>query len=138
MRNFLKKATDFASLNSTSNSVKTQEQNQRIVKFMVLSASAALLAIEPSIATATVPTLDTSTVATGGANGISRAVNAIVQTLTGTLGQSIAVLAVVIMGIMAMFGRLAWDHAMKVILGIAIVFGAATIITWITVGTAET
>jgi type IV secretion system protein VirB2 len=138
MRNIFKQVTGLAPQNLIGNSARMQEQNKRIVKFMVLSASAALLVIEPSIATATVPTLDTSGVATGGANGISRAVNAIVQTLTGTLGQSIAVLAVVIMGIMAMFGRLAWDHAMKVILGIAIVFGAATIITWITTGTAET
>jgi type IV secretory pathway VirB2 component (pilin) len=29
---------------------------------------------------------------------------------------------------MAMFGKLAWDHAIKVIFGIAIVFGAASVI----------
>lgn len=134
MRDAFKQVLGFDSMSATS--TETQKRNKRVVKFMAMSAATAVLVLEPSLALA-VPDLDTNAVTTTGANGISRAVNAIVQTLTGTLGQSIAVLAVIVMGFMAMFGRLAWDHAMKVILGIAIVFGAATIITWITVGAGE-
>jgi type IV secretion system protein VirB2 len=49
--------------------------------------------------------------------------------LTGTFAKTIATIAVVVLGLMAMFGKLAWDHALKVIFGIALVFGAAGIVT---------
>lgn len=121
---------------SSLDSISIHEKNKRLLKFMLLSASVVLLAIEPSIAAA-VPALDTAGQATAGANGISKALNAIIGTITGTFGQSVAVLAVIVMGIMAMFGKLAWDHAIKVVLGIAIVFGAASILTWIQTGAAQ-
>jgi type IV secretion system protein VirB2 len=134
MRNIFKTATGLAPLNSLGNRIETQEQNKRIIKAMVASTIlTTLLMIEPAIA-GTVPPIQSGGVAAtlaGDENGISKALSNILTVLTGTFGQAVAILAVVVMGFMAMFGKLAWDHAMKVILGIAIVFGAATIIDWV-------
>jgi type IV secretory pathway VirB2 component (pilin) len=60
-----------------------------------------------------------------------QAVKAIADTLTGTLGRTIAIIAVVVLGFMAMAGKLEWMNAIKVIVGIVIVFSAAQIINWI-------
>lgn len=47
---------------------------------------------------------------------------------TGGLARTIAILAVIALGIGAMAGKLAWDTAIKVILGIVLIFGSATIV----------
>jgi type IV secretion system protein VirB2 len=79
-----------------------------------------LVAFEPSIAAA----------AGGGAafGNIEGVATRILTFVTGTFGRTVATIAVVVLGMMAMFGKLAWDHAIKVIFGIAIVFGAASVI----------
>lgn len=86
---------------------------------MMLLAMACVMAFEPSIASAATeaPWDD--------------AVTSIFNTLTGTLGKTIATLAVIVLGIMAMAGKLAWDTAIKVVIGIVMMFSAATIVNWI-------
>lgn len=79
-------------------------------------AVAALLMLEPSIAAAA-PWDD--------------AVRAIADTLTGTLGRTIAIIAVIVLGLMAMAGKLEWMNAIKVVVGIVIMFSAGQIINWI-------
>ncbi len=79
-------------------------------------AVAALLMLEPSIAAAA-PWDD--------------AVRAIADTLTGTLGRTIAIIAVIVLGLMAMAGKLEWMNAIKVVIGIVIMFSAGQIINWI-------
>lgn len=83
---------------------------------LALLATAGLLLIEPSIAAAA-PWDD--------------AVRAIADTLTGTLGRTIAIIAVIVLGLMAMAGKLEWMNAIKVVVGIVIMFSAGQIINWI-------
>lgn len=89
---------------------------------MMLLAMACVMAFEPSIVFAE------EVAATAPWDG---AVTAIFGTLTGTLGKTIATLAVIVLGIMAMAGKLAWDTAIKVVIGIVMMFSAATIVNWI-------
>ena len=96
-------------------------ENQRTTRFVLTSALVCFVALEPSIAAAA---------AGGGAafGNIEGVATRILSFITGTFGRTVATIAVVVLGMMAMFGKLAWDHAIKVIFGIAIVFGAASVI----------
>lgn len=101
--------------------IEREQEAQRLTKFVLTSALVCLVAFEPSIAAA----------AAGNANAfgnIEGVATRILGFVTGTFGRTVATIAVVVLGMMAMFGKLAWDHAIKVIFGIAIVFGAASII----------
>ncbi len=100
--------------------IEQAQENQRVTKFVLTSALVCLVAFEPSIAAA----------AGGGAafGNIEGVATRILTFVTGTFGRTVATIAVVVLGMMAMFGKLAWDHAIKVIFGIAIVFGAASVI----------
>ena len=51
-----------------------------------------------------------------------------VQLFTGTLGTSLAILAVISCGVLAWVGRLTWNLAGSIILGIVFVFGSANIV----------
>jgi type IV secretion system protein VirB2 len=81
---------------------------------LVLGAGALLL--EPSVAAAA---------------PWDAAVGAVAGTLQGTLGKTIAIIAVIALGLMAMAGKLEWMTAIKVVLGIVIMFSAGQIINWI-------
>jgi type IV secretory pathway VirB2 component (pilin) len=48
-----------------------------------------------------------------------------------TWATPIAVIAIMALGFMAMVGRMSWAAAGLCILGVAIVFGAATLVPWI-------
>lgn len=99
------------------NAIELEQQNKQLVRFVLVSAVVCLVAFEPSLAMAGDP-----------GDGLTNAANKILGLLTGTLGKAVATIALVVMGLMAMFGKLEWERAFKVILGIAIVFGAASII----------
>lgn len=65
----------------------------------------------PEAANATVPLTD--------------ALCAVVEWMTGATGASIATLAVIIIGVGALLGKVSWGMAIIVGLGIATIFGAA-------------
>lgn len=48
---------------------------------------------------------------------------------TGTVGQGIATLAIIIVGIGALMGKVSWGMAIIVGLGVAVIFGAPTIVS---------
>jgi type IV secretion system protein VirB2 len=102
--------------------IEQAKENQRVTRFVLTSALVCLVAIEPSIAAAT------TTTSTSAFGNIDSVATKILSFVTGTFGKTVATIAVVVLGMMAMFGKLAWDHAIKVIFGIAIVFGAASVI----------
>lgn len=52
----------------------------------------------------------------------------IVAFMTGAFARSIAIIAVAVLGFMGLTGRLRWGIAGSVIGGIALIFGAATIV----------
>lgn len=51
--------------------------------------------------------------------------------LTGPFAKTIAALAVVACGIASMAGRMPFDWAIKIVLGIVLIFGSTSFVTWI-------
>lgn len=72
-----------------------------------------LLVIEPAVAHAAKATT------------ISGAIDEVTKWMTGAVGKSLGVAAVMVMGLMALFGKLEWGFAGKVILGLALIYGAS-------------
>lgn len=107
---------------SSMSVVEQQKQNQSLSRFALVSIGVYFFALEPSLAMAA---------AAATTSNLETAATTILSGLTGTLGKTLATIAVIVLGMMAMFGKLAWDTAIKVILGIAIMFGAASIVNWI-------
>jgi type IV secretion system protein VirB2 len=58
----------------------------------------------------------------------------VVQWVTGNTGQGLATIAIVVIGIGALLGKVSWGMAIIVGIGIAIVFGAAGIVNSATSG----
>jgi type IV secretion system protein VirB2 len=83
---------------------------------LALAAGVGALALMPSIAMAA---------------PWDAAIGAVAGTLQGTLGKGIAIVAVIALGLMAMAGKLEWMTAIKVVIGIVIMFSASQIINWI-------
>lgn len=60
---------------------------------------------------------------------ISQTLCNIVTWLNGSTGRAVATIAVIVVGVMALAGRLNWSMAIIVVAGIALVFGAKAIVT---------
>ncbi len=58
----------------------------------------------------------------------------ILDIFTGGLTRTIAIIAVIACGIAAIAGKLSWDWAIKIIVGIMLIFGAASIVDYIIAG----
>jgi len=56
------------------------------------------------------------------------AANQVLALLTGGLTRTLAIVAVIACGIAAIAGKLSWDWAIKIIVGIVLIFGAAAIV----------
>jgi type IV secretory pathway VirB2 component (pilin) len=59
------------------------------------------------------------------------AATAVLGIFTNGLTRTIAIIAVIAMGIAAMAGKLSWEWAIKIIVGIVLVFGAAAIVDYV-------
>ena len=66
-----------------------------------------------------------------GSGPIIGAINWIQGTLLGTVATVVAVIAVAVVGLMMLTGRMNWRHGATVILGCFILFGAASIVAGI-------
>ncbi|MGA0572119.1 TrbC/VirB2 family protein [Variovorax sp. VNK109] len=60
--------------------------------------------------------------------------NSIINLFTGVFARSLATLAVIGLGLAAMIGRLTWTAAIRVIVGIVLIFGAASVVKLLTGG----
>jgi type IV secretion system protein VirB2 len=60
------------------------------------------------------------------------ALQKVVDILTGNTARLLAILSVIGFGIGALFGRVSWRRAGEIVLGIAIVFGAASVVDMLT------
>lgn len=58
----------------------------------------------------------------------------LIDLLNNNVIRSLAIIAVIVCGVSAMFGRLDWHRAGTVVIGIIVIFGAATIVDLITGG----
>lgn len=85
--------------------------------FMVLVAGIFAVSTSPALAVGAMNLSPITNILTG-----------LATTITGPLGKAIATLAVVGFGISALMGYLDWRHFGYLLLGIAIVAGAATIV----------
>jgi type IV secretory pathway VirB2 component (pilin) len=50
---------------------------------------------------------------------------------TGGLTRTIAIISIIACGIAAMFGKLSWDWAIKIVVGILLIFGGAAIVDYV-------
>lgn len=55
----------------------------------------------------------------------------VLDIFTGGLARTLAIIAVIACGIAAIAGKLSWDWAIKIIIGIVLIFGAAAIVDYI-------
>lgn len=102
----------------TANKAKMTHADQQAIVFM-LAMGICLLAIAPSLAFA----------GTGGPWDTAAAqVRAI---FTGGLARTLAIIAVISCGIAAIAGKLSWDWAIKIVIGIVLIFGSATIVDYV-------
>jgi type IV secretion system protein VirB2 len=61
-------------------------------------------------------------------NAIERLFCNVVSMLTGPTGKAIATIAIIVVGLGALMGKVSWGMALIVALGVALVFGAASIV----------
>ena len=94
------------------------EHKRLLEKFMILLAIGAVL-VMPETALAA-PWDNTAT--------------QILGIFTGGLTRTIAIISVIACGIAAIAGKLSWDWAIKIIVGIILIFGAASIVDYIIAG----
>jgi type IV secretory pathway VirB2 component (pilin) len=55
----------------------------------------------------------------------------VLSILTGGLTRTIAIITVIACGIAAMAGKLPWDWAIKIVVGIVLIFGATSIVDYL-------
>lgn len=101
-------------------SIERNRKSQQLMKFFLV-AGACVLALEPSMALA-------QTGAVTNATNFEDAIQKLITWMTGTIAKSVAILAIVVLGFMAMAGKLQMETAGKVILGIVLIFSAAQIV----------
>ena len=97
------------------NAHEKHEVSKRTMYFMAL-AMVAVLAFMPELALA---------------EPWDGAANKVLAIFTGGLARTIAVIAVIACGIAALAGKLSWDWAIKIIIGLVLIFGAAAIVDYI-------
>ena len=64
----------------------------------------------------------------GAAKSISDPICKVVKWFTGPVGKAVATLAIIVIGIGALMGKLSWGMALIVVVGIAVIFGSAEIV----------
>jgi type IV secretory pathway VirB2 component (pilin) len=67
-----------------------------------------------------------------GADPLSRTICLVVGWLTGGVGQAIATMGIVMLGIGAMMGKVSWQMALIVAFGLSVMFSGARIVTLLT------
>lgn len=59
------------------------------------------------------------------------AANKVLEIFTGGLTRTLAIIAVIACGIAAVMGKLSWDWAIKIVIGLVLIFGSAAIVDYI-------
>jgi type IV secretory pathway VirB2 component (pilin) len=81
------------------------------------------LALTLFVATLTMPEM-----ALADAGSITETLCTLVNWMTGTTGRAVATLAIIIIGVGALMGKVSWGMAIIVALGVAIIFGAPALV----------
>nr|WP_303705210.1 TrbC/VirB2 family protein [Brevundimonas naejangsanensis] len=98
--------------------IQQSSRTQRLFAAALIAGASSLLLVQPAFASANIEGL----------------LQNVVDMLTGNTARLLAVLAVVVVGILWMFGLFDLRRAAIVVLGIIVVFGAAEIVNLITGG----
>lgn len=68
-------------------------------------------------------------------SGISKVLCNVVNQLQGGIGKAIATIGIIVLGIGLFMGKLSWPLAVATAIGIGMIFGAASIVDWVSAGT---
>lgn len=98
----------------SANKTAKREADKAALSFMLMLALA-VFAIMPEVAMAA---------------PWDGAAEKVLEIFTGGLGRTLAIIGVIACGIAALAGKLSWDWAIKIIIGIVLIFGAATIVDY--------
>lgn len=71
---------------------------------------------------------DFAAAAGGGGDTIAHVLCSVVGWFTGSVGKGIATLAIIIIGVGALMGKVSWGMAIIVGIGVAVIFGASQIV----------
>jgi len=55
----------------------------------------------------------------------------ILEIFTGGLTRTLAIIAIIISGVLAMFGKMQWSWVVNIVIGIVLIFGGASIVDYI-------
>jgi type IV secretion system protein VirB2 len=79
----------------------------------------------------TMPDLSYAVGTADSSGSIASTLCSIVSSLTGVWGKAIATIAIIVLGIGLFLGKLSWGIAIATAIGIGMIFGAGTIVTWL-------
>lgn len=99
----------------------------RTLAVVCLAAAVTLVVVEPAFAQST-----------GAGGNLGTFIQNIINLLNNNIIRGLAIIAIIVTGIAWMFGHLDLRRAGTVIIGIIVIFGAATIVDLITGGSAGT
>lgn len=99
--------------------IRTEEVAMR---WVILCVVALLLLMASDLA------LAQTTDALSGSTSLGKALQNLVATLNGSIARSLAIVAVIGMGIAALTGRVEWSRAVVVVLGVGLIFSATALI----------
>jgi type IV secretory pathway VirB2 component (pilin) len=68
-------------------------------------------------------------------SGITAVLCNVVNQLQGGIGKAIATIAIIVLGVGLFMGKLSWPLAVATAIGIGMIFGAASIVQWVSAGT---
>lgn len=80
------------------------------------------------VAAAAVATVDPAFAQQGTLRPVEGALEFIVRALQGTIARSAAIISVCALGYLAIVGRITWFFCLSVVMGIAFIFGASTVV----------
>ena len=55
----------------------------------------------------------------------------VLEIFTGGLTRTLAIIAIIISGVLAMFGKMQWTWVVNIVIGIVLIFGGAAIVDYI-------
>ncbi len=76
-------------------------------------------------------TTETTKIGGDNSNAIAIVICNVVKQLTGSIGQALSTVAVIFIGIGLFMGKISWGLALGIAVGIAMLFGAESVVTWI-------
>lgn len=98
-----------------------------IEKDKMMSVAWAMVAV---YAAALIP-MDAFAQGAGEGNKISDVLCSAVEMITGPIGSALATLAIIVIGVGALMGKVSWGMAIIVGIGVGVIFGAPTIVSQI-------